>query len=108
MPDFSLNLKFEYQYRDAANYKQYNWIVFSNPNKLSIENIDALIRNCLFDREFFNHIDFGIPPLFFEIKNSDDHDWHEYLNISLTNEAITDERTIDDFLESIKIKSHSV
>jgi len=31
-----MNLKFAYLYRDGANYKNFNEVIFSNPNKIMI------------------------------------------------------------------------
>jgi hypothetical protein len=38
-----MNIKFTYLYRDAANYKQYNELVFANPNELPIQKIQSAI-----------------------------------------------------------------
>ena len=35
MSDLESNLKFEYLYRDAGNYKQYGSMVFDNPTRIS-------------------------------------------------------------------------
>lgn len=51
--NFMSNIKFVYLYRDGANYKSWGDVIFTNPNKLvlgEIENrlIDALLPNKLF------------------------------------------------------------
>lgn len=102
MKDSKLNIKFNYLYRDASNYKQYGSVIFSNLNNLSILEIDDIIRNRLIEKLYFNHTEFGIPSLFFENKNDDDHDWHEYENIEITNEISTDKRTIEEFLKQLE------
>lgn len=106
MKDSKFNIKFNYLYRDASNYKQYGSVTFSNLKNLFILEIDDIIRNRLIEKQFFNHIEFGLPSLFFQDKNDDDHDWHEYENIEMTDENPTDKRTIAEFLkqlESIKL-----
>lgn len=92
------NVEFNYLYRDASNYKNYGSMVFSNPNHLEISKIEATIRISLIDGEFFIHEKINIPSLFFETKNEDDHGWHEFEMVSLTEVNPTDSRTIDDIL----------
>lgn len=98
MTDSRTNIEFNYLYRDASNYKQFGSIIFSNPNNLSIDKVDAAIRNRLIDGEFFKHNLFNVPSLFFNTYNEDDHNLHEYENINITYEAPTDKRTIEEFL----------
>ena len=79
-------IRFNYLYRDYSNYKNYGSIMLGNPNCIDIMEIDGMIREKLIDGEFFNATKVGLPNLFFEISNSDDHDLHEFLSIELTNE----------------------
>lgn len=102
MKDSKYNIKFNYLYRDASNFKQYGSIIFLNLNNLSIPEIDHIIRNLLIDELFFNHIKFGIPSLFFKDKNDDDHDWHEYENIEMTDEIPTDKRSFEELLKQLR------
>lgn len=102
MKDSRLNIKLNYLYRDASNYKQYGSVIFSNINNLSILEIDDIIRNQLIEEISFNHTEFGITSLFFENKNEDDHDWHEYENLEMTDENPTDKRTIEEFLKQLE------
>lgn len=95
------NIRFNYLYRDAGNYKNYGFVIFSNPNFLSFEKLSRSIISNLIDGEFFNYKRLKIPALFFSTKNSDDHFWHEFENIEETNEAPTETRTIDEFLISL-------
>jgi hypothetical protein len=101
------NIRFDYLYRDAGNYKNYGFVIFSNPNNLSIEKLRSSIISNLNDGEFFNHKRLKIPALFFSIKNSDDHFWHEFENIEETNETPTETRTIDEFLNSFSYSSNT-
>lgn len=96
------NIKFNYLYRDAANYKNFGSIVLSNPNDIPIDKLRTLITNNLIDNEFFDPIRIKVPQLFFYPYNSDDHTWHEFENIEETNEIISDSRTIEDLLSYLR------
>ena len=48
-----MNLKFAYLYRDGANYKNYNEVIFSNPNNRPVGEVDAIIKEGLIDRTWF-------------------------------------------------------
>lgn len=100
-------VKFNYLYRDASNYKSWGELIFSNPNNLSIDEIDNKLRNN-FDQEiFFIAHEIGIPELFIYIEkalNEDDHCYHEYDSIEeiQINEEISDSITINKFIEKVK------
>jgi hypothetical protein len=98
-----MNIKFSYLYRDASNYKNYNTIIFSNPNCHKLEKVELDIKNNLIDNAYFEAIKILIPELFFETQNVDDHDWHEFIQLENTTENITDlkKRTIDIFIQDI-------
>jgi hypothetical protein len=77
----NLNLKFCYQYRDGANYKNYNEVVFLNDTGRTIKEIEATIKRALIDGEWFIAVDWKLPDLhFIEYKwdSEIDHDWHEF------------------------------
>jgi hypothetical protein len=95
------NLKFNYLYRDAGNYKNFGSVVFSNPHCFTIEKITDLINDNLIDNEFFYHDKFGVPPLFFNNQNTDDITWHEFENLEFTDDKPTSEISIADFLSNI-------
>lgn len=99
MKDLKLNINFNYLYRDAGNFKQFGCVIFLNPNNLSVIELDNLIRCRLIDNEYFKHTKLGIPSLFFKDRNDDDHGWHEYIDIELTDRNPTDKRTIEEFLK---------
>jgi len=95
------NIKFNYIYRDASNYKQYGSIFLSNPNNISVTLIENIIRKNLIDGEFFVANKWGVPPLFFDMKNEDDHEWHEFENIEITEEPPYSGLAIEDLLDRI-------
>ena len=67
------NIKFNYLYRDAGNYKQFGNIILSNPNNISIDLVTDIVRKNLIDGEFFEAGKWGVPSLFFDTKNESDH-----------------------------------
>jgi hypothetical protein len=93
------NINFNYLYRDSSNFKQFGSVIFTNPNNLSIEEVNSILLIRLIDEEYFDHTKFGVPSLFFKDRNVDDHNWHEYKNIEITDENPTDKRTIEVFLK---------
>lgn len=48
-----MNIKLSYLYRDASNYKQFNEIVFPNPNQISLEDILTIIKCKLIEGTWF-------------------------------------------------------
>lgn len=99
MRDSESNLKFEYLYRDAGNYKQFGRIVLQNPTKISPEIAKKTILPHLIDGEFFYPDKIQVPRL--EIHDFDfelDHDWYEFEKFSLTDEKPTESVNAHDFL----------
>jgi len=95
------NIKFNYLYRDAGNYKQFGDVVLSNPNNISIALITDIVRKNLIDGEFFEAIKWGVPSLFFDTKNEDDHEWHEFENVEITQEPTHLGLAIENLLDRI-------
>ena len=70
---------FEYLYRDGGNFKNWGEACFKNEQGLSLEEIDAQIRECLIDGMYFTAEKVGLPTLYFDEHNEQlDHEWHEY------------------------------
>ena len=104
MKDLYLNTKFCYLYRDAGNYKAFGEVIFANPKGLTLDEIESKIKASLIQGEFFDPIKWKIPKLKIEGFDYDpelDHDWMEFEIIEASSEAISDDRSINDFLESI-------
>jgi len=96
-----MNIQFSYFYRDGANYKNFNTIVFSNPDSISLNSIDKAIRSNLIDATWFYPKVWNIPTMYFKEFKWDaeiDHDWHEFESIKETLEKVTEENSIEDFL----------
>lgn len=98
-----MNIQLNYLYRDGSNYKNYGNIVFSNPENIPLQTINEAILSNLIDGEFFIAADWNLPELFFEYKNEDDHEWHEFQSVELTQKNSTLARTINDFLKFINL-----
>ncbi len=106
------NLSFQYLYRDASNYKLHGEAVFTNQTGLSLKEIEKRIRACLQDGEFFIARQVHIEERFFDaLDDQDDHPWHEFAQVALTNETLWDpdgipERDVIAFLAELE-KAHS-
>ncbi|MDP1727259.1 MAG: hypothetical protein Q8M15_10790 [Bacteroidota bacterium] len=104
MKNLSHNIKFNYLYRDAGNYKIFGSVIFENPDNISLSEIETNIKQCLIYREFFDPIKLNIPQLAFaEIDEEVDHNWNEFQSIELTLESITDKRAINYFLKEMEL-----
>lgn len=102
MNDSKLNIKLNFLYRDAGNYKLFGSVVFKNPKNISLDIIQSTIKQNLIDGEFFEPRKWKIPILTFpEYDDELDHDWNEIESIELTTEEATDERTISEFLSDL-------
>jgi hypothetical protein len=81
------NIKFSYLYRDAVNYKVYGSVVFSNPEKLSVREIEGRIRARLIDGEFFDPVEWNVPRLqILPLDEELDHAWNEFESIEQTDQ----------------------
>ena len=101
-----MNVKFNYLYRDAGNYKEYGSVVFAAPNKIDLADYDRKIRDALIDREFFVAETVSIPYLIkLPWDEEIDHSWHEYEGLEFTNEPCDDQtnRGIDIFISTLNL-----
>jgi hypothetical protein len=73
----SNNIRFHYLYRDSGNYKTFGFQDFSNPNDLSLKQIQTKITEKLISTEFFYPEESGIEKFEFH-KNCDDYSWYEF------------------------------
>jgi hypothetical protein len=100
-----MNIKFYYLYRDASNYKNYNEIIFQNSDSIDLKLIEMNLKKLFIDSQYFEAKAILIPELYFESKNIDDHDWHEFLQLETTTESVTDsnQRSIIDFINDVDL-----
>ena len=98
-----MNIKFSYRYRDYANYKRYNEVIFSNPSNKPIQEVEQFILDHLFDDKLFYSTEWKVPDLHFDDWDPDvDHFVHEFVSVSETDEKPSTEITIQQFLEIIE------
>lgn len=97
------NLKLNYRYRDAGNYKQFGSVIFPNSSQLAVSEATKLIHEKLISGEFFNPKDWNLPRLHFHPYDPElDHEYHEFEEWEVTDEAPTDNRDILTFLQNIQ------
>lgn len=96
------NIKFNYLYRDAGNYKVFGEIIFTNHDSKSLEDIELDIRKNLIEGEFFIPEKWNIPKLSFEDYSVElDHDYNEFESVEFTIDNPTENCDISDFLIQI-------
>ena len=106
--DFMSHIKFIYLYRDGANFKSWDDIVFTNPDQLTLEEIeDRLVYAFLVDKLFIAH-QISVPEKFLFLDGKftkTDHCYHEYDHVEFCKEKATDNlnRSISDFLKDVEL-----
>jgi len=104
------NIKFNYLYRDGANYKSWGEVIFSNPGRLALSEIESrLIDAFLPDKLFVAH-QISIPEKFLfanEKLTKFDHCYHEFDSVEVCQENPTDDlgRSTKDFLKDVELAS---
>jgi hypothetical protein len=100
-----MNVKFEYLYRDAGNFKRWGEVVFSNANNIRQDTLAAISGAALpLDSIYFLPDQFGVPNLHFdEWVEGLDHDWHEIHSFNLSDALPNDRqaRDIETFIQSL-------
>jgi len=99
-----MNIRFEYLYRDAGNFKNWGSVVFSNPNSISAKKAASLAATVLIDQIYFVANKVGVPDLHFHDHNSElDHGWHEVFAFQSTEELVNDpqKRSVEEFIEAL-------
>lgn len=97
-------IRFNYLHRDSGNWKKYGSKLFSNPEQLTIEDVEQRIRQNLIDREYFYPEQVGIKKFKFH-RHLDDYSWYEFESVEiLTNiePPIKELKPISDFLFQLK------
>src|SRR5690606_5386634 len=98
-----MNIRFNYLYRDAGNYKQYGLVVFSNPHNLPLREVEQSIRSALIDGELFNDSRWQLPDLREQEWDDEmDHDWHEFESVKEIEGDGKTYPSIEDLLHRIK------
>lgn len=100
-----MNVRFEYLYRDAGNFKNWGELVFSNPHNINVDTVKSIAANVLIDHSYFVASMADVPDLHFKEYNEQlDHGWHEVHTFKPTKEAPNDlhGRNIEEFIESLR------
>jgi len=96
------NIKFNYLYRDSGNYKKYGFVVFHNPDKAELADVETFIRSKLIYTEWFYADEWGLPEIFFEcIDFRVEPTWHEFESIEYTDDPPTQSLSIKKFMKII-------
>jgi hypothetical protein len=96
------NIKFNYLYRDGANYKNYSFAIFPNPQKISIEYLQKIINSKLIEEAWFYADQWQLPDLhFIKWNNEFDHTYHEFESIEYTDDSPNTLLTLAEFIRAI-------
>jgi hypothetical protein len=96
------NIRFHYLCRDSGNYKTFGFQDFSNPNKLSLEEVRLRITQKLISGEFFYPEESGIEKFEFH-RYCDDYPWYEFDFIEFVSCA-RPKKSIEEFIAGISTK----
>lgn len=103
-----MNIRFEYLYRDAGNYKRWGEIVFSNRRDSPAEHISSMASKVLIDQAYFIASIAAVPDLHFDSHIEEiDHGWHEVYSFNATDAVPSDgrDRDIEEFIEFLRMAS---
>jgi hypothetical protein len=93
------NIKFSYLYRDGANYKKFNAVIFKNDPPISIEELEILIKSKLIYGEWFYADQWELPEMFLDsFDHKIDLTWHEFESVGYTNESSNTSMDIQEFV----------
>ena len=99
-----MNIAFNYQYRDASNFKRSGQVIFENPDSWSLSAI-SLAFECTVIHGTFIADQIKIHELFFDKHpfSSDDHCFHEFIDMEYTDVPSNDRhfRRISEFLADV-------
>ena len=96
------NVKFSYLYRDGGNTECLASVVFPNPERMSIPEIEKTIKSNLVGGELFDARAWGLVPLLFKGHDEDrDQFWNAFESVEVTNEQALDGRSIGRFISSL-------
>jgi hypothetical protein len=96
------NIRFNYFYRDADNYKLFGSEVFSNPLKLDAKRVASTIKLNLIDNQFFYPTEWKLPLLSAEDGwGMDETDWCEFESVEETEEEGS-QGSISEWLKTIR------
>jgi len=92
-------------YRDGANYKNHSEVIFTNPENISLEEAEKIIRQKLIDETWFYVDQWHLKDMHFKTwDNEIDHTWHEFVWLEYTDQPAAQSQTWSEFVAGIKIK----
>lgn len=97
------NVKLNYLYRDGANYKNFNSIIFENDQAISLEDLEVLIKSKLVYGEWFYADQWKVPEIFlitFDFKI--DPTWHEFESVEYSDEPADSTFTLAGFVSTLR------
>jgi len=108
----TLNVRFTYVYRDGANYKNWNTVIFSNPERVSLASMKARLENAFLVDGMFVADQIHIPEVFLYPDwriDQEDHCLHEFGSIEETPDAADDKdaRSILSFVLEVETASRT-
>ena len=107
-----MNIRLDYMYRDASNYKRYKDVVLANPEEMSAEDVLGAISHAAIGWRIFPDVihfrpeSIGLPTCYlseigFEIRE-DDLDLHEVLGVEATESVVTEERSVRELIDDLR------
>jgi hypothetical protein len=99
-------IRFNYLHRDSGNWKKFGSKQFSNPEKLSLEEIEQKIRENLIDQEYFYPDQVGIKKFRFH-RYLDDYSWYEFESVEVLDSIEPPKKKLEpisSFLSRLKKK----
>ena len=105
-----MNIKFNYMYRDASNYKAWGNVIFINPDELTLLEINTHLINSFGMDRLFIASQIRIPEVFLYLDDDvtiDDHCFHEFTSVKFTSETENDKygRSINEFIKEVENQS---
>ena len=97
-------IRFNYLYRDSGNWKTFGSKRFSNPEQLTIEEIEQKIHENLIDGEYIYPNQVGIKKFKFH-RYLDDYLWYEFESVEVierTDLLKKKLKSISNFLSKLK------
>jgi hypothetical protein len=96
-----MNTLFNYRYCDASGYSSWGDVVFGG---VFDEALLARMRRAFEGGEFFVADQVRVPQLFFETSSIDDHCFHAFSRLEITDAAVSDphDRSIEAFVAEVE------
>jgi hypothetical protein len=104
-------VRFNYLYRDGANFKNWGNVVFANLGELSLAGIEARLLDAFLPDKHFIASQIQISDVFLFIVDKPtayDHCFHEFDSVEACDESPNDtfERSIEQFLMDVENQAY--